>query len=46
MFITNDNDEQLFFGEESWHSFLKRDISTLHPFIKPYMNELVWLDFF
>lgn len=46
IFIHTQHNEAILFGEEPWFSFVKRDVLTIHPFIKNYMNEQVWLDFF
>ena len=39
-------EETSFFGEESYESFIRRDVQVIHPIYKPFMNDQLWCDFF
>lgn len=45
MFVSK-SDEWYFFNEESWPTFLQREVSQLHPFIKAHAEDQIWLEFF
>ena len=46
IFIESEHGENSFFGEESFESFMRRDVQAIHPLYKPFMNEQLWNDFF
>ena len=45
MFIEK-SDEISLFNIESFGAFIKREMVQIHPFIKPYTNEQVFIEFF
>jgi heme oxygenase len=46
MFVEDHADEVIFFNEEPFEAFIRRQVVEVHPFIKPFLNEKVWTEFF
>lgn len=46
MFVDNSGNETILFNEEPFESFIRRHVVEIHPFIKPFLSEQVWTEFF
>ena len=46
MFVQADHNEHVFFGEEFFSAYLRREVFHLHPFIRNFEQEQCWIEFY